>query len=252
MIDARAVRACLVIPHYEHAEPLGRSLPALLATGLPLIIVDDGSSAAQRAHLRTNLDRVPADAPLTLLALPDNRGKGAAVLHGCAAARRAGHTHAVQIDADGQHDIGDLADMLALSEREPMAIVSGQPRFDDDAPAARVHGRKLTTAMIAIETLGGGIRDGLCGYRVYPLSAIEAIQARFDIAARMGFDTDMLVKASWLDIPIRFLPTRISYPPGGRSHFHYLSDNLALIRLHLRLLAGALVRLPHLMRRRTR
>jgi len=258
--DIGSLAPCLVIPHYDHAEALGRSLPALLGAGWPIFLVDDGSSPGERLRLEACVEdvaplacatsTVSADGTLTLLRLPRNLGKGAAVLHGCAAARLAGFTHAVQIDADGQHDIADLPSMLALCAREPTAIVSGEPVFDDGAPAARVHGRKLTTAMIAIETLGGGIRDGLCGYRVYPLAAVETIAARFPIASRMGFDTDMLVKASWLGIPIRFVPTRVSYPADGRSHFHYLRDNLALIRLHLALLGGTLRRTPGLVRRR--
>ena len=251
MTATGAPTVCLVVPHFDHAEALCRSLPTLLATGWPVIIVDDGSAAAERDRL-TRCVRAAALPPvrLQLLALPGNRGKGVAVLHGFAAARRAGFTHAVQIDADGQHELTDLPALLAASAREPGAIVSGEPLFDGTAPAVRVHGRKLTTWMIALETFGGGIRDGLCGYRVCPLEAVAAIEARHVIAPRMGFDTDMLVKARWMDIPVRFVPTRVRYPSDGRSHFHYLRDNASLVRLHIALLGGALVRSPALLRRR--
>jgi len=149
-----------------------------------------------------------------------------------------------EIDADGQHDLTDLEALIELAAQHPTAIVSGLPVFGEDAPRSRVHGRKVTTAMIAIETLGGGIKDGLCGYRVYPVAALQALQDHFHIAPRMGFDTDVLVKARWLNMPVLFVPTAIVYPAEGRSHFHYLHDNLRLIRLHLGLLAGALLRAP--------
>lgn len=245
------VSLCLVVPHYDHVEPLLASLPALLSAGRPVIVVDDGSDPSALAVLREQCDALAAGgAALQLIERVPNAGKGAAVLAGAAVARSEGHSHVLQIDADGQHDIDDLPALLARSQASPDAIVSGCPVFADDAPAARVHGRKLTTAMIAIETAGGGIEDGLCGYRIYPLAAIERIAARFSIAPRMGFDTDMLVKACWLQIPVHFVPTRVRYPADGRSHFHYVRDNLALIGLHTRLLLGAARRAPALLQRR--
>ncbi len=242
---------CLVVPHYEHIEAFERFLPALSATGTPMVVVDDGSRDEVSEQCRSLCERARQEgADVTYLTHSHNRGKGAAVFTGAASAAAAGFTHVVQIDADGQHDVADLPTLLDASRREPGAIVSGLPVFGADAPAARVHGRKLTTAMIAIETLGGGIRDGLCGYRVYPVQVLDQLRDQFHIAPRMGFDTDVLVKARWLDVPVRFVATAIRYPEDGSSHFHYISDNRQLVLLHVRLLAGLVPRLPGLLMRR--
>lgn len=248
-----AFRACLVVPHYEQVEAFERFLPSLAAAGCDVFVVDDGSSRITLERCTSACDSVSKALPearIHLLIHRQNRGKGAAVYTAAAAAAAAGFTHIVQVDADGQHDLADLQPLVRLANDHPTAIISGLPVFGDDAPRSRVHGRKLTTAMIAIETLGGGIHDGLCGYRVYPLIALEILQDRFHIAPRMGFDTDVLVKASWLDITVLFVPTAIRYPADGRSHFHYLRDNLRLIKLHLRLLTGAAVRAPTMLLRR--
>ncbi len=242
VLPEERMRTCLVVPHYEQIDAIERFLPALGAIGLAVYVVDDGSSrdSCERCASACSM----AGEHVHFLQHPVNRGKGAAVYTGATAAALDGFTHLVQIDADGQHDLADLQAMIRLASKHPAAIVSGLPVFGDDAPRSRVHGRKVTTLMIAIETLGGGIKDGLCGYRVYPVVALQTLQDRFHIAPRMGFDTDVLVKARWLNMDVLFVPTAIVYPADGRSHFHYVTDNVRLIRLHLGLLAGALIRVP--------
>jgi hypothetical protein len=68
----------------------------------------------------------------------------------------------------------------------------------------------------------------------------------------MDFDTEILVKAVWDDVPLKFIDTPVSYLHQGSSHFHYLRDNLALVSLHGRLMFGMLVRSPMLIYRQVR
>ena len=235
---------CLLIPHYNHERQFIAFLPQLVASGLPCVIVDDGSSEQSLAALKAVL--VQYDNAY-LFTQHRNRGKGAAVKAGFIHARALGFTHAIQIDADGQHDVADLPVFIAASRATPAAIICGKPTFDNSAPKARVYGRKVTDVFVAIETLSFKIKDGLCGYRVYPLDVMENILDHFFIGSRMNFDTDMLVKAVWLNIPLEFINTRVIYPKQSVSHFNYLRDNLLLIRLHTRLLFGMLLRLPVLL-----
>lgn len=240
-------RYVLLVPHYNHLEELKGFLPRLKGTGLPLLIVDDGSDGVALAALR-NL--AGADDAIHLACHRQNRGKGAAVLTGLAHARQLGYTHAIQIDADGQHDAGDVARFISLSRERPDAFVCGKPVFDDSVPKARLHGRKVTTVFAAIETLSLQIKDGLCGYRVYPLDVTERLRDRYYLGPRMDFDTEILVKAVWEGVTLDFRDTAVKYPEGGASHFNYLRDNLTLVRLHTRLLAGMLIRLPRILVRR--
>jgi glycosyltransferase involved in cell wall biosynthesis len=235
---------CLLVPHYNHERQFIAFIPQLVATGLPCVVVDDGSNEESLAAIEIALSQYPN---VYLFKQGRNRGKGAAVKSGFTHARALGFTHAIQIDADGQHDVADLIHFLAASRARPEAIISGKPIFDKSAPKARVYGRKVTDVVVALETLSLKIKDGLCGYRVYPLDAMENIMDNFFIGSRMNFDTDMLVKAVWLNIPLEFINTRVIYPEQSVSHFHYLRDNLLLIRLHTRLLFGMLLRSPVLL-----
>ncbi len=66
----------------------------------------------------------------------------------------------------------------------------------------------------------------------------------------MEFDADIIVRLFWAGTSVVNLPTPVTYPADGVSHFRMLSDNVRMARLHLRLLGGMLLRLPRLLPRR--
>jgi glycosyltransferase involved in cell wall biosynthesis len=187
---------------------------------------------------------------MTLLRLPVNGGKGAAVMAGLRAARRAGFTHALQIDADGQHTLADVTRFVEEARRHPDAVICGCPVFDDSIPKARYYGRYLTHAMVWLETLSFDIRDSMCGFRLYPLQAVTDLTTRAKIGARMDFDTDILVRLHWRGVPTRWIATSVSYPTDGVSHFRMFFDNVRMTSLHVRLTLGMLVRSPVLLWRK--
>ena len=239
-------RYCLLLPHYNHAEQLLKFLPALVATGVPCVIIDDGSDEQQQNALR---DWVDKHIDVFMFTHAHNRGKGAAAQTGFVLARSLGFSHAIQIDADGQHSVADIARFIHHSRCQPRALICGNPIFDETVPKARLYGRKVTDFWVALETLSLDIKDGLCGFRVYPLDEVERLLDRYYIGSRMNFDTDILVKAVWAGIDYEFIDTQVVYDTQGVSHFHYLRDNLLLIRLHAGLVMGMLPRLPMLIGR---
>ncbi|MGC0838719.1 glycosyltransferase family 2 protein [Pantoea agglomerans] len=233
---------CVVIPCYNHGAMMASVLARLAPFNLPIIVVDDGSDAATQLQLAT------LHAPqLSLLRLDSNQGKGAAVIHGLRAAAARGFTHAVQLDADGQHQAEDLPLMLAEAERYPDALISGQPLYDDSIPKSRLYGRYITHFWVWIETLSLSIRDSMCGFRVYPLAATLALCDRRAIGQRMDFDTEIMVRLYWQGTRSRFIPTRVTYPASGLSHFDALYDNLRISWMHTRLFFGMLPRIPRLL-----
>lgn len=240
---------CLLIPHYNHERQFIAFLPQLVASGLPLVIVDDGSSAESCAQVDVAIKQY---SNVHFYPLHRNRGKGGAVKAGLLFARSLGFTHAIQIDADGQHNVADIAEFVRRSQQHPDAIICGKPVFDDSAPKARIYGRKVTDFWVALETLSLKIKDGLCGFRVYPLTPIENVLDHYFVGNRMDFDTELLVKAVWLNTELIFINTQVIYPEHSVSHFNYLRDNLLLIKLHSRLMLGMLVRLPMLLWQRIR
>ncbi|MBB5501499.1 glycosyltransferase [Paraburkholderia sp. MM5384-R2] len=236
---------CIVIPIYNHKDAIGASVAHLAVHGLPLFVVDDGSDApTQRVLAALALQYAQQ---MTLLRLPANGGKGAAVMAGLRAARAAGYTHALQIDADGQHDATDVPRFIDAARAEPGAVILGRPVYDDSVPKARLYGRYLTHVWVWIETLSLTIRDSMCGFRLYPLALACELIDSVRLPTRMDFDIEILVRLYWRRAAFRSIPTRVTYAADGVSHFDVLWDNVRISRSHTRLVFGMLWRLPMLL-----
>lgn len=240
-------RPCVVIPCYNHGAMMANVLSRLAPFGLPCLIVDDGSDEGTRLEL----ERLAAEqSQVTLIRLAENAGKGTAVIRGLTESARAGYTHAVQVDADGQHAIEDIPQLLALAERNPEALISGQPIYDDSIPRSRLYGRWVTHFWVWIETLSLQLKDSMCGFRVYPVAPTLQLAERATLGKRMDFDTEVMVRLYWQGNASYFLPTRVTYPLDGLSHFDALKDNVRISLMHTRLFFGMLPRIPALLMRR--
>jgi len=238
---------CAVIPVFNHERAVGHVLAAVRQSGLPCFLVDDGSSA----ECGRELDRLAATTPETrLVRLPVNLGKGGAVSAGLRAARREGFSHALQIDADGQHRLADIPRFIAAAQADPSVVICGKPVFDKTMPASRRYGRLLTHAFVWLDTLSLDIPDSMCGFRVYPLEPIVSLIDECRLGSRMDFDVEILVRLHWRGQRMRWLDTEVSYPMDGVSHFRMVWDNARMVALHTRLVPGMLLRLPVLLWRK--
>ncbi|MBS0545687.1 MAG: glycosyltransferase family 2 protein [Proteobacteria bacterium] len=238
---------CLLIPIYNHKDSIPSTVAWLLPHGLPILIVDDGSDAATQQVLAALAATQPL---LRLFRLPHNAGKGAAVMRGLREAQAAGYSHALQIDADGQHDAADVPRFLARGAARPAAVICGRPIYDASVPKGRLYGRYLTHFWVWVETLSLSIGDSMCGFRLYPLATTCALLDRVRIPTRMDFDIEIIVRLAWDGVPIENLDTRVTYPADGVSHFDMLRDNLRITKMHTRLVFSMLPRAPRLLWRR--
>jgi glycosyltransferase involved in cell wall biosynthesis len=226
-------RLCAVVPTFENPATVAGVVERIRERVPDVFVVDDGSGDAGRRAC----EALARTGRATLIRHPENRGKGAAVRTGLAAAGRAGFTHAFQIDADGQHDLTAIPDFLAASRARPAAAVLGRPVYEASAPRVRTLGRKLTHFWVDLEVGSGRIGDAMIGFRIYPIEATLAVGSRCD---RMAFDVEVAVLLAWAGVPIENRPVGIRYlseAEGGRSHFRMVRDNAALFRLHSRLCA---------------
>ena len=238
----------IVVPVYDHERAIGPLVGRLRAHGVPCLLVDDGSGAECAAVLRALAAAEPDW--VSLLRLEPNQGKGAAVMAGLREAGRRGHSHVLQIDADGQHDAGDVPAFLADARAAPDAVINGRPVYDDSVPRSRLYGRYLCHVWVWINTLSFDIADSMCGFRVYPLAPTLRLIDRAHIGRRMDFDIEIIVRLHWEGVPVRNRPTPVTYPEDGVSHFNLLRDNVRITLMHTRLLAGMLLRLPRLLWRK--
>jgi glycosyltransferase involved in cell wall biosynthesis len=242
------MKPCILIPFYNHGGAIAQVLAALRPLGLPCRVVDDGSNEQAKDALAR---AVAAHASwVTLETKPANLGKGGAVMAGCDTLLAEGFTHAIQIDADGQHQASDIVRLLEVARRRPDALVSGQAVYDESVPRARLYGRYLTHVWVWINTLSFEIKDSMCGLRVYPLASTCAVWRRQYVGKRMDFDTEIMVRMSWMGVPIVNIPTRVTYPVDGVSHFRMLKDNVYISCMHARLFVGMVMRSPLILARR--
>ena len=249
MSDASSTHL-LLIPSYNTGPKVYETVRAARAQWNPVWVVTDGSTDGTPAGLRAMAAEDPG---LTMIELPANAGKGAAVLHGLQAARAAGFTHALTMDSDGQHPAELIGEFMRLSIRHPEAMVLGRPVFDTSAPLLRVRGRRVSNWWTDLETLGAGIDDSLYGFRVYPIADLIAVMRRQPWMRRFDFDTEAVVRLAWrgvkplnLAAPVRYLTAA----EGGVSHFRYGRDHVLLSWMHARLMLEFALRLPVLLWRR--
>lgn len=238
----------VLIPSYNTGPILAATLAAARAAWAPVWLVIDGSTDGSADHLPGT-----GEDDFRVITLPRNGGKGGAVLAGMIEAEAAGFTHALVMDADGQHPAGQIAQFMAASMAEPDAMVLGVPVFGPEAPALRVGGRRISNWWANLETLWTGIGDSLFGFRVYPVGPLLRVMRGCRGMRRFDFDPEAAVRLIWAGVPARNIPAEVRYVPaseGGVSHFRYGRDNAVLTLMHLRLLLGFLWRLPWLLGRK--
>jgi glycosyltransferase involved in cell wall biosynthesis len=231
----------VLLPTYNTGPRLSAVVTEVLRCWQPVLVVVDGSTDGSERPL---LELAKAEPGLTVLVLPRNSGKGAAVLAGAQAALARGCTHALVMDADGQHPAASIVEFMDASISQPDALVLGRPIFPPNMPAERRHGRKLSNGLVHVELLGAGIADPLFGFRVYPLARLLAVLGPRHGGRRYDFDTEAAVRLGWAGVPLRNLAAPVRYfsrAEGGVSHFSYFRDNASLVWMHTRLLAELLL-----------
>jgi glycosyltransferase involved in cell wall biosynthesis len=213
--------------------------------GYPCYLVDDGSEA----HCERLLQDLAAGCERVVLQrLHTNQGKGAAVCAGLRLAGRAGYTHVLQIDADGQHQLNDIKKFFAESAANPHNVVTGV-RISRNSPRGRYYGRAITDLWVWINTLSFQIKDSMCGFRVYPLSDTLRLLDHTSVGRRMNFDTDILVRLYWSGLNISQISTEVTYLDDVPSHFDMFADNIRISLMHSRLFFGMIARAPGLIKR---
>jgi len=244
---AASTTSLVLLPSYNSGAQLLETIRAALACWRPVWVVIDASTDGS-AHAALQLAETEPN--LRVIVRAENGGKGAAVLDGLRLAQEEGFRHALVMDADGQHPADRIVEFLELAESHPDTLILGVPQFGPDAPKARVYGRLGGNTFTEIETLWGGIRDSLFGFRVYPVEATVRLMERIRTARRFDFDTEVAVRLYWQGWRTRNIPVAVRYltrQEGGVSYFRYLPDNLLLVKTHIRLLFGMLPRLPRLL-----
>jgi len=217
---------CIVIPVFNHGLTLGRVVCEAKAH-FPVIVVNDGCT--------DNSDSVlAAETALTVVRLPRNQGKGAALRAGFAKAKELGFTHVITMDADGQHATGELPWFATASRRRPDALIVGvRDLVKENAPRGRRVTNDLSTFWFQMQT-GVPLTDTQCGFRCYPLRALHPLHVT---SQRYAYELEVMVRAAWSGVPLVAQPVSADYAAATSrlSHFDPWRDLARIALLHARL-----------------
>lgn len=242
------MKACVMIPSYNTGQLLKKTVSEALTEWQDVFVIIDGSDDGSDKGLES-LATAP-DQQLRVIRLPQNKGKGSAILAGLRHASEEGFTHALSMDADGQHPAHFIKRFMELGQKHPSALILGDPVFDDSAPLIRLKGRKISNWWANLSTMWWGIHDSLFGMRLYPVQPLLKVFNSTIGARRFDFDPECAVRLCWKGVPVINLKTPVRYlteEEGGVSQFKYLRDNILLTWMYIRLVIGFLLRSPLLL-----
>ena len=231
-----------VIPVYNHAGSLASVLDGCIKLGLPVIVVDDGSTDGVSEVLsRYN--------HISVIRHERNLGKGEAIRSGLKAATEIAD-FAVTIDADGQHLPDDAIKMIeSIRDGDRPVVIGARQNMlgDVSIPWTSRFGRKFSNFWVR---LSGGpvLTDTQSGFRIYPVKEILRLKSR---AKRFQFEVEILALAHWHKIPVYEVPVSVIYPGRGVriSHFRPFIDFLRNSATFTRLIIMRIL-IPPILRRR--
>lgn len=211
------LHACICVPVYNHGRTVGQVVSEARKHATTVLVCDDGSTDGSGAKA--------AEAGAVLLTHARNQGKGAALGTLFREARRRGFEYAFTLDADGQHYPKDVAQLAAVVEQEPGALVVGaRDLVKAGAPASSEFGRKFSNFWTWLET-GQHVEDCQTGFRAYPLATLEKLGL---VTTHYDYEVEVLVRAGWAGVPLRSAPIDVLYPKDRVTHFNKLRDNARL------------------------
>ncbi len=210
------MRICALVPVYNNASTVTGVVERCLEHVDDVVVVDDGSTDGGTREL-SEMQGVH------LVRLDENQGKGEALRRGLGKADVLGFTHAIALDADGQHDPRHIPDFVAAIEREPGAIIIGVRRMQEaGAPGSSRFGRSFSNFWYRVQTWQR-VDDAQCGYRAYPVRRTLALETR---SRRYTIEHEVIVLASWSGMPVSSnVPIDVTYGQDIVSHFDKFLDN---------------------------
>jgi len=226
---------CVVVPVYNHGLTVGR-VARDASRYFPVIVVNDGSTDATAEVLESlqGLERVE------VISLSMNCGKAGALQKGFAVARKRGFTHAISLDADGQHPVDAVPRLAEASRRCPRGLVVGvRDLRQARAPKERQFSNSLSNFWFRVET-GIALGDTQTGLRCYPLRVVDGLNLR---SKGYAWELEILVVAAWAGVPLVEMAVGVDYdaPTSRLSHFNPVRDFLRISRLHGWLVLQSLV-----------
>lgn len=224
----------VVVPAYNAGVLVAGVIERLEPYVARICLVDDGSTDGCTQGLDSEVTQI--------LTLPNNNGKGYALLQGYAALLKDDSIQCVAVlDADGQHDEKDLPRLYETFLREKADFLIGARDFDTGyVPLRSRVGNKVTKVFSAI-MLGAQLPDTQSGYRLISRRYLEQELAHIP-GGRYETEMQMIAIAIRGDYQLASEPIKTIYEEGNHSsHFHVLRDSFLIYRKLFTIWLGNLV-----------
>ncbi|AZA52422.1 DUF2062 domain-containing protein [Chryseobacterium sp. G0201] len=208
-------KICVLIPTYNNEKTLRRVIDGVLDYTESIIVINDGSTDS-------TLQILGHFPQITIILLPENKGKGNGLKIGFRKAKELGFDYAITIDSDGQHYPDDLPVFVEAlqSEEHDVLLIGNRNMSQDGIPKKSSFGNRFSNFWFWFET-GIKLEDTQSGYRLYPLHKIP----KKYFTPKFEFEIEIIVRTAWRHVPVKNVPIKVLYDPAERvSHFRPFKD----------------------------
>jgi len=213
------MKTWVIIPAYNEEKAIKVILQELKTKGLPVLVIDDGSSDNTYAEAKKWADVV--------IRSKKNFGKGMSLRKGISyLLENEDFDSIITMDADGQHSLSDL-DKFFREFKEGADFVIGN-RIDNPLgmPWARIITNKFMSWFIS-KISGQKIPDTQCGFRLIRREVLEKI---IITTKKFEIESEILIKAVRLGFSIKSIPIRSIYFRNPQSKIRPFIDTARFIR----------------------
>ncbi len=223
-------QCCVIIPVYNNEKTIAQVIEGCLQYCDDVFVINDGSTD------KTASEIARIDGQIKIINQPKNQGKGVALRTAFKLVEKAGFENAITIDADGQHDPKDLSTFAQALEKQSGCIYIGARNMGQNSiPGKSKFGHKNSNFWFWVET-GVPAEDTQSGYRLYPVKKINKIIL---FTWKYEFEIEIIVKAAWRGIDVKFIPVVVYYPEDRVSHFRPFKDFFRVTLLNIYLCLAA-------------
>ncbi|MDD5679897.1 MAG: glycosyltransferase family 2 protein [Candidatus Omnitrophica bacterium] len=195
-----SLKAGILIPAYNESEHIGDLIRKLRGMNFEPIVIDDGS--------KDNTYLIAQESGAKVIRHDKNLGKGAALKTGFSAILDNGYDAAIIMDGDAQHSPADISKLIAVSEKNPNALLIGNRMGNvSNMPLVRELTNKFMSSLVS-SICRQSIPDSQCGFRLIRKELLKKISIE---SSRFEVESEILIKASAAGVKIISVPIKTLY-----------------------------------------